>query len=81
VTVAAIEKGVPMLAGTRVLIDRFQVMIRKKAASELESWIAEAKQSLVASFATGIANDKKAVHAAITHPWSNGQVEATRSAS
>ena len=31
---------------------------------------------LIASFATGIANDKGAVHAAITQPWSNGQVEA-----
>jgi len=76
VTVAAIEKGVPMLAGARALIDRFQAMIRKKTASELEPWIAESKQSLIASFATGIAHDKAAVHAAITQPWSNGQVEA-----
>ncbi len=76
VTVAAIETGVPMLAGARVLIDRFQAMIRKKVANELESWIAESQQSLIASFAIGIANDKEAVHAAITQPWSNGQVEA-----
>ncbi|MCK1411470.1 transposase, partial [Bradyrhizobium sp. 76] len=32
--------------------------------------------SLIASFANGIANDKGAVHAAITQPWSNGQVKA-----
>jgi len=32
--------------------------------------------SLIASFASGIAHDKSAVHAAITQPWSNGQVEA-----
>jgi transposase len=76
VTVAAIERGVPMLAGACALIDRFQTMIRKTAASELEPWIAESKQSLIASFATGIANDRAAVHAAITQPWSNGQVEA-----
>lgn len=76
VTVAAIEHGVPMLADARVLVDRFHAMIRKKAEIELEPWIDESKRSLIASFATGIANDKGAVHAAITQPWSNGQVEA-----
>jgi transposase len=76
VTVAAIEKGVPMLVSAHALIDRFQAMIRNKTASELEPWIAESKRSLIASFANGIANDKAAVHAAITQPWSNGQVEA-----
>lgn len=51
-------------------------MIRKKAEIELEPWINESKQSLIASFVTGIAKDKAAVHAAIILPWSNGQVEA-----
>lgn len=76
VTVAASEQGVPMLVKARDLVDRFQVMIRKKAEIELEPWINESKQSLIASFATGIAKDKAAVHAAIIQPWSNGQVEA-----
>jgi transposase len=76
VTVAAIEQGVPMLADARVLVDRFHAMIRKKAEIEFEPWIDESKRSLIASFATGIANDKAAVHAAITQFWSNGQVEA-----
>jgi transposase len=76
VTLAAIEMGVPALADACVLIDRFQAMIRKKGASELEPWITEAKGSLIASFANGVASDKAAVHAAITQPWSNGQVEA-----
>ncbi|MCK1453824.1 transposase [Bradyrhizobium sp. 35] len=38
---------------------------------ELEPRIDESKRSLIASFANGIANDKGAVHAAITQPWSN----------
>lgn len=76
VTVVAIEQGVPMLGDARALVDRFHEMIRKKAEIELEPWIDESKRSLIASFATGIANDKGAVHAAITQPWSNGQVEA-----
>jgi transposase len=65
-----------MLANARVLIDRFQTMIRNKSATELEPWIVESQQSLIASFASGITHDKSAVHAAITQPWSNGQVEA-----
>ena len=76
VTVAAIEKGVPILADARVLVDRFQTMIRQKNETELEAWIIESKRSLIASFANGIARDKAAVQAAITLPWSNGQVEA-----
>jgi transposase len=76
VTVAAIERAVPALAAAYILIDRFQVMIRKTRAIELEPWITESKRSLIASFANGIASDKPAVHAAITQPWSNGQVEA-----
>ena len=76
VTVAAIEKGVPTLADARALVDRFQAMIRGKTEAELEAWIIESKGSLIASFANGIARDKAAVHAEITQPWSNGQVEA-----
>lgn len=75
-TVAAIEKNVPALAEARLLVDRFQALIRNKAAVELDPWIAESKGSLIASFANGIVSDKSAVHAAITLPWSNGQVEA-----
>jgi transposase len=76
VTVAAIEQSIPMLADAHALIGRFHAMIRKRAEIELEPWIDESKRSLIGSFANGIANDKGAVHAAITQPWSNGQVEA-----
>jgi transposase len=50
-------------------------MIRKRIEAELDSWITEARASLIASFATGIGNDKAADCAAITEPWSNGQTE------
>ena len=76
VTVAAIQAGVPSLVEAHGLIERFHAMIRKKEGDQLDPWIAEARDSLVSSFATGIANDKSAVRAAITEPWSNGQVEA-----
>jgi hypothetical protein len=50
-------------------------MIRKRIEAELDPWITEARASLIASFATGIGNDKAAVCAAITEPWLNGQTE------
>lgn len=46
-------------------------MIRRKAKTELDPWIADASDSLFA-FANGILKDKAAVSAAITEPWSNG---------
>ena len=76
VTIAAIEAGVPSLIEARALVDRFQAMVRTKNNADLDTWIAEAKTSLVASFVTGIVQDKAAVSAAMTEPWSNGQVEA-----
>jgi transposase len=75
VTVAAIQAGAPSLVEARALIDRFQAMIRKKDGDRLDPWIADAKGSLVSSFAMGVERDKSAVRAAITEPWSNGQVE------
>jgi transposase len=64
-----------MLVGARALIERFQAMVRQKVVAELEPWIATAGASLIASFASGILQDKAAVSAAITEPWSNGQTE------
>ena len=75
VTVAAIEAGVPNLVDTREIIAEFHLMIRRKAEAELTPWIARARASLVASFASGVAKDEAAVRAAITSPWSNGQTE------
>jgi transposase len=75
ITIAAIEVGVPALIQARNLIDRFQTRIRRKARTELDPWIADACDSLFAPFANGILKDKAAVSAAITEPWSNGQVE------
>jgi len=73
--VAAVEPRAPTLVEARLLIDRFQEMIRKNVDGELDPWIADARQSLVASFARGVVNDLAAVRAAISSPWSNGQTE------
>jgi transposase len=75
IMITAIETGVSALTEAHLLIDRFHKMIRTKVETDLDSWIADASKSLLSSFATGIANDKAAVRAAITEPWSNGQTE------
>jgi transposase len=72
VTIAAIEAAAPALVEARKLVERFHAMLRKKIAADLDPWIAEAKDSLIASFATGITKDKAAVMASIIQPWSNG---------
>ncbi len=64
-----------MLVEARNLVACFHSMIRKKLADDLETWIAAASRSLVASFANGIVRDHAAVRAAIIEPWSNGQTE------
>ena len=50
-------------------------MVRTKAADDLGDWIACATQSLIASFAGGVAKDKAAIDAGITQPWSSGRTE------
>lgn len=50
-------------------------MIRTKAASTLDAWLATAKESIVVSFANGVEMGITAVRNAILSPWSNGQTE------
>lgn len=75
VTIAAIETGVPTLVDARKLINRFQAMIRKWIETDLDPWIEAANQSLVASFALVVSNDKASVYAVMVQPWSNSQTE------
>ena len=58
-----------------MLLERFQTMIRSKAAAELDGWIEQAKGSLLVPIAAGVAQDVRAVRVAITKPWSNGQAD------
>ncbi len=74
-TIAAIESGVPALVEAREIVAAFHVMIRKKVQASFQPWVAQAKESLMSSFANGISRDQAAVLAAITSFWSSGQVE------
>ena len=75
VIIAAIENGVPSLVEARMIIGEFHTMVRDRAHTRLGAWIAKARASMVASFASGVAKDEAAVRAAIMLPWSNGQTE------
>jgi transposase len=75
VLVNAIEASVVALAEARLLLERFHKMIRGKIDADLDVWIIDASESLLASFAKGIVNDKAAVRVAIIEPWSKGQTE------
>ena len=74
-TVAMIEAAVPLLAASRHLLERFQVMVRKRDPSGLDTWLDQASSSAMASFARGLREDQPAVAAALSLPWSNGQTE------
>lgn len=75
ITVASIERGLPVLAAACGLVERFHRMVRQSDREALPGWIAEAAGSFLSSFAKGIAADHAAVAAALTEPWSNGQTE------
>jgi transposase len=75
VTIAIIEKALPVLVSTRELIDDFHAIVRKRASAVLDQWLGAARESLVYSFANGLSKDIDAVRAAIELPWSNGQTE------
>jgi hypothetical protein len=75
ITIAAIEKGVPLLAEARALIAAFQAMVRNKVDAELAAWFAQALLSLVASFASGVAKDEagpRRDHFAVVE-WTDGR--------
>jgi transposase len=65
----------PEIAKARDLALRFAAMVRERAADQLEPWLVEAKDSELESFALGIEQDAAAVRAALSLPWSSGQVE------
>lgn len=75
ITIATIEKALPVLASTRDLIDDFHAIVRKRTSAALDHWLNAARESLVASFANGLSKDIEAVRAAVELPWSNGQTE------
>ena len=65
----------PALATVRDLAQRFAALVRAHAADALTPWLTDAGQGELRGFAAGLRQDEQAVHAALTLPWSSGQVE------
>ncbi|BBF70591.1 MULTISPECIES: hypothetical protein [Sphingomonadales] len=71
---AVIGKAGPALITAREALDGFQAMMRSKDKARLDPWIAMAAKTKLAAFAAGVETDEEAVAAAISTPWSSGQV-------
>jgi len=65
----------PALAMVRDLAQHFGALVRARSADEITPWLAQAGNSDLRSFAAGLHQDEQAVRAALTLPWSSGQVE------
>ena len=66
------------LATGHALLHRFRRLLAARDLPALDTWLADARASGLppfVTFATGLANDRAAVDAALTLPWSTGPVE------
>ena len=75
VLVARNEAALPSLFATRLLVDKFNSMVRNGTPTELGAWLDDAETSMIASFARGLRKDQAAVAAALRDSWSNGQTQ------
>lgn len=68
----------PSVATAYELGQRFLGLVRQRALDKLDPWIADCQASQVpdlSNFAAGLQQDDAAIRAALTLPWSSGQVE------
>ena len=76
-TLARIEQHADV-ARARTLAQEFQAMVRERRAEALDGWLAASLESGIAelqSFATGLQHEYASIRAALSEPWSTGQVE------
>jgi transposase len=65
----------PPIAQAVDLIKSFSTMIKQGLADQLDDWISAAEKAGLKGFAGSLRQDRDAVHAALTLPWSTGPVE------
>jgi transposase len=68
----------PTIEELRQLGQRFSRILREKRAKDFDTWLNDALKSSfpeMKTFANGLIRDRKAVEAALTYQWSNGQTE------
>lgn len=57
------------------LAREFHRLVRERRSEDLDDWLARTDQSALHSFGESLRKDLRAVRAALTLPWSNGQTE------
>jgi transposase len=57
------------------LAREFHRMVRERRSEDLDDWLARTDHSALHSFGESLRKDLRAVRAALTLPWSNGQTE------
>jgi transposase len=75
---ALIRQASPSAEAAYLLTQAFMNIIREHAGQQLETWLNLVEESTLPelkSFAKGIQQDKAAVFAGLTLPWSNGPLE------
>jgi transposase len=73
-----LKETCPEAAEAHDLAQRFGCMVRKRTPEMLDGWLEEASKSELPelrSFAVSLKRDEAAVRAALSLPWSGGQVE------
>lgn len=68
----------PPVEATYQLVDTFLHMVRERTGEQLDTWLGAVQASHLKafqSFVTGVLQDKDAVLAGLTLPWSNGPLE------
>ena len=73
-----LRQASPSVEATYQLVETVLHMVRERAGEQLDDWLAAVQASHLKafqSFVTGIQQDKEAVLAGLTLPWSNGPLE------
>ncbi len=73
-----LRQASPQVESTSHLVETFLHMVRERTGEQLDAWLGAVQASHLQafqSFVTGVQQDKDAVLAGLTLPWSNGPLE------
>jgi len=73
--VSALAEANPILARLRGSATEFVRLLRERDGDALDTWLRAPERGPLSRFAASLRQDKAAVRAAATLPWSNGPVE------
>jgi transposase len=77
-TLRQLRQANPHVEATYQLVETFLQMVRERRAEQFDTWLAALQASgleAFTSFVTGVLQDKDAVLAGLSLPWSNGPLE------